>query len=138
MVVVLALIGIASAVVLPELASLVVGGPERTARELAGAYQAARGAAVARGEPVTVAIDMVSARYVVVASVDGVPADTLRQVELDLARGVRLDGGQGGWALTTFDPLGRARSMRVYIFGGDRTYELSTDPWTAEILALRR
>lgn len=139
LVVVLSILGVAAAVVVPAFTGFVGGGAEEAVRELVSAYRTARDAAVRRGVPATVTIELSTGNYWAVSEpLSGGHPDTLRVGALPLGQGTRLLGGRQGWAVTAFDPLARARGVPVFISDGEKVYEVEVDARTAEIDARRR
>lgn len=135
--VVLAVLGLAAAVVVPALATRARADAASVAHALEIAYGEARDEAVDHGVPVRVAVELGTGRYLVLAAAPGAPVPA-RGGAVALGAGVRLTGGDGAWAVTTFDPFGRARGDRVHIADRERAYDLSADAWTAAVDAQRR
>jgi type II secretion system protein H len=137
--VVLAILGLAAAVAAPALRSLDRTGARDGADAVAALYTEASNAAVRRGAPVTVRLDLSGGTYVVLAraSAGGV-AETVRAGTLSLSADERLTGGDDGWATVTFDPFGRARGDRVVVARGDERYEVTAAPWTGAVDVRRR
>lgn len=137
LVVVLMIVGIAGAMVVPAFAGR--RDAETAASELAAIYRAAREAAADRAVVVTVTVDLRSGRYEVVTDpAERAAAQTLRTGTLRMSAGVRLGDAGAGWAVTSFDPFGRARGRSVLVRDGEELYEVSADPWTANVEARRR
>ncbi len=139
LVVVIAIVGVAAAVVLPAFDRLGGGGAEEAVRELVSAYRAARGAAVTRGAPSRVTVELATGAYWVISEgASDTRADTLLRGTLRVGRSSRMVGGRDGWAVTAFDPLSRARGVPIYISEGAELFEVAVDPRTASIDVRRR
>lgn len=138
-VVVFAIMGIVVAVTLPQLQALLGDPVDDVVGELTSAHLAAREAAAERGVAMTTVLELATGAYWVISLDEASSArDTIRSGTLRLKGEVRLSGGRAGWALTSFDRLGRARGMPLLVSGPKRTYEISVDPWTGAIDASPR
>ncbi|MDH3291126.1 MAG: type II secretion system GspH family protein [Gemmatimonadota bacterium] len=138
-VVVLTILGIAAAVTAPGLARMLGGGADGVVRDVVSAYGTAREAAATRAARTSVLLELGTGAYWVVAGPSaGDVADTIRQGRLSLTPEIRLTGGDRGWAVTTFDPLGHARGNRVFVSEGQEVHEIAADPWTAAVSVQRR
>ncbi len=133
-VVVCAILGIVAAVVVPALAGLAHDPPEEAARGLVRAYRIARQAAATRGAPAMVVVELNTGAYTVVsqAARDGA-RDTVRQGALQVTPGLRLSGGRNGWAITAFDPFGRAGGEPVFVSNEGKLIRIATNPWTGAV-----
>jgi prepilin-type N-terminal cleavage/methylation domain-containing protein len=137
LIVVLAIIGVAAAVVAPSFRR-----PGRDARTTSDAiatlYAGASRAATVRRVPVTVVIETASGRFTTLADpAPGTPRDTIDQGVLPLAAGARLSGGRDGWVVATFDAHGSARGPAIDIIQEQEHHEVRLDPWTAEAVVRR-
>lgn len=131
--VVLLILGVTAAVAAPGLARLTGSDAERAARRLGAVYRRARDAATVHTTTAAVRVDFATASYL--ATLERGPAlapDTLDAGILPLGA-ARLEGGRGGRAVATFDPLGRAWSDSLAVIEGDARYDVTVDLWTAEI-----
>jgi prepilin-type N-terminal cleavage/methylation domain-containing protein len=138
LIVVLAIIGLASTVIAPAFRRL--GGDARTAGDsVVAVYAGASRAAAERRVPVTVLIELANARFVTLTDpAPGTPRDTIGRGVLPLAAGARMSGGEAGWARLSFDSHGGARGPIVTITEGHETYDIQLDPWTAEAVLRHR
>jgi general secretion pathway protein H len=138
LVVVLAIIGLAASVVAPAFRRL--GQDARTTADaLTATYAAARRAATERGVAVTLVIETATGQFLGMTDpAPGLPRDTVASGALPFAAGTHLDGGHEGWAVVTFDALGRGRGDRVTLIQGEQRYDIRVDPWTATAVVRRR
>jgi len=131
---VLLLLGVAAAVVVPELSRGVRSGAAVAAREVEATYRSARDAAAERGVPVTVTLELATGSYVVRTAL----GDEVERGVVLRRSGVRLTGGRDGWVVARFGPLGRARADRLVVADNEERYEVTAHPWTAAVEARRR
>lgn len=131
---VLVLLGVVSAVVLPELSRRLGSEAAETARSVEQVYRSAREAAVTRGVRVTVSLELVTGSYL--ARTDG--HEELARGVVARPSGLRLGGGRDGWVIAQFDAAGRASADRLLVSGSKERYEVSVDPWTGAIETHRR
>lgn len=129
----LAVIALVTAAALPALRPGREDGALAAARALAGAYDRGALAASRRRTPVRVALHAASGRWLVyVPATDAGPADTLDAGRLPAARGTRVvaDVDADGWAVATFEPLGRADGRAVLLADAAGRHLVVLDPWT--------
>ncbi len=130
----LTILGLATAVVVPELSALLRPGPRAAAGELADAYRHAREAAAGRAATATVTLEPRSGAWrVFVGSAPGA-GDALAGGNLLTDRpGTRITVAGGGRAVARFDARGRARAPRVVFERSDDRHEVRVDPWTGAV-----
>ena len=129
--VVLVIVGTVAAVAAPALRFGARGGARDAAERLVALRDRARAVAVGRGVEARLSLDLTTGSYrLVTTPASGSPPDTGRAGALALGGGTRLEGGRDGWALVTFDALGRARGDRVSVVDERGHHDVVTDPWT--------
>lgn len=135
--VVLLILGVVSAVTLPDLASLRQPPARRAAGALADVYRTAREAAAERGVTTTVAVRLDRGAF---ALYDGPAAPGIEPVRrgtlLERGSPVRISG-PGGWAFAVFSPSGPARAPELRFRGEGAPYLLRVDEWTGAITIAR-
>lgn len=135
--VVLLILGVVSAVALPDLASLRQPPARKAAGALAEVYRAAREAAAERGVTTTVAVRLDRGAF---ALYDGPAAPGIEPVRrgsvLERSSPVRISG-PGDWAFAVFSASGPARAPALRFMGGGEAYLLSVDEWTGAIAIAR-
>lgn len=128
---VLLILGLVSAAAVPALGSVLEGGGDEPARDLAELFRGARESAASRGAPVVVTVDPRSGAWRVFhAEGSGEPLD---RGTLAGGRDVRLATPGGEPVIARFDPSGRARAPTVTVGSGPETRRVEVDPWTASV-----
>jgi type II secretory pathway pseudopilin PulG len=137
-VVILTMLGIVAAVTVPSLARTLRDGADATTRDIVSLLGTAREAAATRGVQTSAAIELATGAYWVVTRPAGTgAADTIRQGRFGLPPAIRLSGGDQGWVVTVFDPLGRSRGGTLFVSEGQHVRAITTDPWTGSIDVVR-
>jgi prepilin-type N-terminal cleavage/methylation domain-containing protein len=138
LIVVIAIIGVATSVVAPAFRRLTRDA--RTTTDAIGAvYGTASRSATVRRVPVTVVIETASGRFTTLTEpAPGIARDTIEHGTLPLADGARLSGGRAGWVLVAFDTRGGARGSAIDVITEHESNEIRVDPWTAEAVVRRR
>jgi prepilin-type N-terminal cleavage/methylation domain-containing protein len=138
LIVVIAIIGVATSVVAPAFRRL-TRDARTTADAVTAVYAAAGRSAAVRRVPVTVLIETASGRFATLTEpAPGMARDTIDQGTLPLAAGARLAGGREGWVVVAFDSRGGARGSAIDVITEQERHEIRVDPWTAEAVVRRR
>ena len=123
----LAVMAVASLLVVPAIVDLGQVPPRRTADALIGLLQASRDAAISRNITVTLIVDPVTGKYRI-DSIGMFGRGPVTEGELDLGSTERLETDLARLQYT-FRPTGAAQGDSVRVRGVDSAVVVSIDPW---------
>lgn len=131
---VLAILGLVSAAVVPNLDAVLRPGTRAAAGELADAYRQAREAAASRATTATVTLETRTGAWRVFVGAAAGADEALEGGNLLSGRSdTRVIAPSSGRVVARFDARGRARAPTVVFRRGDDRHAVHVDPWTGAV-----